>query len=954
MTRPRRLKDNMAKRSDSPSRASPKGNQGTALQSPTYGIAVADSNTTGRTQAFSSGASQTDVDAERVAVLMQAALQRVPSTTLPAMGGTKTLPENLSFVSKVADPSEELLPEGVTVEDGEEMERDVDRIRIYLRAPFFHKNERADVLMTFAKWRMQDADYCARHRVSAAPFLDAFVTKLRIRAVGEGKESRAVLDALFHAFGEGDDTMPGRDEAFVGAVKSFISQSRHSLDYRVAKRERGVLRRTAEQVGIGALATAKGLSTGLAGMVGGRAVAEDVGRNFDYLGSQIYDEEWRNGERLFLGLAAKDLGELGGDIAWTLTTRGKGSAIDSIRQLGQTFSRLHSLQSVALGIRDLVVLFRELDSQGKLSEATLLENDEYRRILLNLLGDLYSLVSNNSRRAERIRFLLASAETAVLAHRLVVAYQAKGESEMMEREFGLALVDFSKQVLAMIIVGRDYHGGRAKPQGGSPKSDSSAPPVSKSPDEVPSAQPKDESKRPPAESSITPRPALGVATNPALAPSEKNGAHVDATPRSKGALASAPDGGGGLEDSMDSAAFVGARPGTTFRPAPMRDSSSRERQRYRQAAFAIYDETRRGAPNASPEARASALSREVALAHNPKTGEFVVVQGYANSVHVPDGFVPIAHSHPKGKANWLPSPADLVIIQEGSESSGGKLLSRIDIDAPNAPSHAWFGYDKSKTLPFVLRTVDPDSGQLVERGFRDPDEYCRFVYDETGVDPRPSFARWRVETGRQKTSTPSSPPGVSETNGNVAAATKMQGLKDDRVKPQHEGEPRVTKPTDETSPKWGMPAEDGEIPPTGVGRFDELMVGTKRFDNWVAALEKKGFTIEIARLRPGDAAEVDWKVVRVSPDRFRYLDMLHESRHVGQVLRAEKRGVMSGNGHIRALFEKGAYEYELRVGAAKRFSPEYMSWAQGQIAKYWQPSSKKKYLFDPTMRRLWF
>lgn len=152
----------------------------------------------------------------------------------------------------------------------------------------------------------------------------------------------------------------------------------------------------------------------------------------------------------------------------------------------------------------------------------------------------------------------------------------------------------------------------------------------------------------------------------------------------------------------------------------------------------------------------------------------------------------------------------------------------------------------------------------------------------------------------------------------------------------------------------------GEIPKTGLDRFDELAVGTKQYDRWKANVENRGFSVVEEAMRRGSHADVDpvTKVVRVDPKQFTYLDLLHESRHIRQVEKVAASGIDIGPREI-AWFEKGAYEYERRVLNAARevregrtaVSPKYSNFIDDQIGNYWKSSYRKKYLFSPSTKQ---
>ena len=148
----------------------------------------------------------------------------------------------------------------------------------------------------------------------------------------------------------------------------------------------------------------------------------------------------------------------------------------------------------------------------------------------------------------------------------------------------------------------------------------------------------------------------------------------------------------------------------------------------------------------------------------------------------------------------------------------------------------------------------------------------------------------------------------------------------------------------------------GELPATGVVEFDRLMVGTKTYRRWVDKIANRGFGIEESTLGVGTAAEISQQLITVDPLRFRFIDLLHESRHVRQIEKAEQQGYdLFASGRYatltRAWFERGAYEYELRLGLRVGFSPEYMAFLVERIGFYWKRSYQQEFRFSLAVQR---
>jgi hypothetical protein len=149
----------------------------------------------------------------------------------------------------------------------------------------------------------------------------------------------------------------------------------------------------------------------------------------------------------------------------------------------------------------------------------------------------------------------------------------------------------------------------------------------------------------------------------------------------------------------------------------------------------------------------------------------------------------------------------------------------------------------------------------------------------------------------------------------------------------------------------------GTLPKTGVSKFDELVVGTQKYEKWVSNLEKRGYNVELAELGSETAANILGKNISINPETFSYIDLLHESRHIRQVEKATEMGVSTfGNvknaKYVRKWFEKGAYEYEQRLGKQFGFSDEYMNFVGRQIDNYWSKSVQQKAKFSESVRKV--
>jgi RHS repeat-associated protein len=154
----------------------------------------------------------------------------------------------------------------------------------------------------------------------------------------------------------------------------------------------------------------------------------------------------------------------------------------------------------------------------------------------------------------------------------------------------------------------------------------------------------------------------------------------------------------------------------------------------------------------------------------------------------------------------------------------------------------------------------------------------------------------------------------------------------------------------------------GQIPLTGNRLFDALAKETNVFKAWVQNLNNRGITVIEKTLDVGNHAFIQPVknsgnlTLTVDPRQFTYLDLLHESRHIEQIRRSRiaNPNINPFNSRNIALFEKGAYEYELRLASKYGFTSEYVTFAENQVASYWTGSAQNKYRLSNTFNQTWY
>lgn len=118
-------------------------------------------------------------------------------------------------------------------------------------------------------------------------------------------------------------------------------------------------------------------------------------------------------------------------------------------------------------------------------------------------------------------------------------------------------------------------------------------------------------------------------------------------------------------------------------------------------------------------------------------------------------------------------------------------------------------------------------------------------------------------------------------------------------------------------------------------------IPSARFQSWskrVAEVFK--FEVKSTALEEGNPANVvpGTRTVEVDPAQARYVDILHESRHLWQVKTLETRGMPVSMGKSsRAIYEIDAYKYEQRVANAYGDSAQpYQEFLSSRVCDYWR------------------
>lgn len=154
---------------------------------------------------------------------------------------------------------------------------------------------------------------------------------------------------------------------------------------------------------------------------------------------------------------------------------------------------------------------------------------------------------------------------------------------------------------------------------------------------------------------------------------------------------------------------------------------------------------------------------------------------------------------------------------------------------------------------------------------------------------------------------------------------------------------------------------DSTIPFTGNTTLDKLFVKSSRFKHLFNKLvffnvNLKAVDYSNKKLGHGNTRAQaglignlgDGKyVIDFDPARTTVLDILHEKHHIIQFQRLAKSGALGNKSlfskYVVAGFERGAYEYELRLVTRLNVSQNYKQFLGEQILNYYTITVQRKY-----------
>lgn len=231
--------------------------------------------------------------------------------------------------------------------------------------------------------------------------------------------------------------------------------------------------------------------------------------------------------------------------------------------------------------------------------------------------------------------------------------------------------------------------------------------------------------------------------------------------------------------------------------------------------------------------------REVGIYRNTETGEFVVIQGNEDNVHVKgpageiegptpgraqkwkeilddqskDKFELVSHYHPVGENGFvmpqdrLPSGSagDFGLIRDQSVGAGNKpVTSKIDFKTPRGNEFTLFSYEPGVEKPYKIDYPDPVSMKREKLEFSTLQEYHDWMKNNHGIDMGPAGSELPAPSGGTAAK-PSNPAKISENPSGERKVTH------ETVTPENTGK-GATVVDEPAEVKTGIEGDTNEVP----------------------------------------------------------------------------------------------------------------------------------------------
>lgn len=372
------------------------------------------------------------------------------------------------------------------------MRGDVDAIVSMLQEQYLNAGEEQHIVDLVEGWSKLDDEHRATTGYAGTDYLDKFVFYLKTRGYdrrtarsGWITQHPIVYDDLWRELGG------ARLERFRAIVAKSRKEGTAGPEGAAPE---NFWKTMGKQELIGTVGMAKGLSTGGAEVLDvagwamtkpvnmaldplGKAmgtdltlesshIADQVSQGFDYMGDRAFGkDQFSQGESLFLGMNAAQIGTAGGKIVWMLTMLGAGSAAQEGTQAKMLLKVLDiagRLKTVEDEANNMVALLDQMQDQGKLNAKGLLGSPEFHVQAAKLAGAIVAAVVGGMMTKEgaataaqkvlekAVQYLKLAEMIAKVGRIIEIAFDAKMTPDQKETEAGKVVVELVTDAVSAV------------------------------------------------------------------------------------------------------------------------------------------------------------------------------------------------------------------------------------------------------------------------------------------------------------------------------------------------------------------------------------------------------------------------------------------------------------------------------------------------------------------------
>lgn len=288
-----------------------------------------------------------------------------------------------------AGPSPAKKRAGITVSSAErgQMDHDAEFMVEQLKSGLNSRAEQ-DMVVRVKKWAERDQ----RNPEGETPYLDQFIVRMKMRNFETGLFSHTVnlFDELWRKL---DGQHLAEFRTLVGSSKTQKATGPSSPE------EPGFVAEMAKGEALGLLATLKGITAGAGGMVDGGSqaivklaraagvnladpiqVQKWLGEQYDFMGHEWFAKDWDDND-------ARRIGEMGGEVLFTLTTLGAGTGAKATTVAMNSVNVITAFSGVREAGLSIVADIERLQKKGPVTAKRLLADRLFEQHVLDIASN---------------------------------------------------------------------------------------------------------------------------------------------------------------------------------------------------------------------------------------------------------------------------------------------------------------------------------------------------------------------------------------------------------------------------------------------------------------------------------------------------------------------------------------------------------------------------------------